>query len=81
MILNVTLLWTAEQFLEVAVTDRLAALPFPKVILQASIDLSKVLRALMDAVAVVVLQSPLVTGGTPGGGRVSTQESAQQKQS
>lgn len=79
--LSVTLLWTAEQFLEVAVTDSLAALPFPKVILQASIDSSKVLHALGDAVAVVVLQSSFVTGGTPGGGHVGTQESAQHEQS
>ena len=74
------LLWAAEQFIQVAVTDHLAALPFPKVILQTIIDLSKVLRAFGDVVAVVVFEGPLVTRGTPGRRRRGTQEGAQQKQ-
>lgn len=74
------LLWAAEQFIQVAVTDHLAALSFPKVILQTIVDLSKVLRAFGDVVTVVVSEGPLVTRGTPGRHRGGTQEGAQQKQ-
>lgn len=74
------LLWAAEQFTQVAVTDHLAALPFPKVILQAIIDLLKVLCAFGDVVTVVVFEGPLVTRGMPGRHREGTQEAAQQKQ-
>lgn len=74
------LLGAAEQFIPAAVTDHLAALPFPKVVLQTCIDLSKVLVAFRDVVTVVAFEGPLVTWGTPGRHRGGTQEGAQQKQ-
>lgn len=78
--MSVVLLWAAEQFIQVAVTDHLAALAFPKVVLQTVIDLSKVLHAFGDVVTVVVFEGPLVTRGPPGRHRGGTQEGAQQKQ-
>lgn len=77
---SVVLLGAAEQFIQVAVTDHLAALPFPEVILQTVLDLSKVLRAFWDVVTVVVFEGPLVTRGAPGRHCGGTQEGAQQKQ-
>lgn len=78
--MSMALLWAAEQFIQVAVTDHLAAFPFPKVILQTIIDLSKVLHAFGDVVTTVVFEGPLVARGMLGRHHRGTQEGAQQKQ-
>lgn len=59
--MTVVLLWAAEQFVPAAVTDHVTALPFPKVILQTITNLTKVLRAVRDAVTAVVLEGSPVT--------------------
>lgn len=74
------LLWAAEQFIQVAVTDHLTALPFPEVILQPIVDVPEVLRVFGDGVTAVVLEGPLVTSRALGRQRWDTQEGAQQQQ-
>lgn len=78
--MSVILLWAAEQFIQVAVTNHLTALPFPKVILQTIINVSEVLLAFGDGVTAVVLEGPLVTRRALGRRRGGTQEGAQQQQ-
>lgn len=78
--MSVVLLWAAEQFIQVAVTDHLTALPFPKVILQTVVDVSEVLLAFGDGVAAVLLEGPLVTRRALGRHRGGAQEGAQQQQ-
>lgn len=77
---SVVLLWAAEQFIQVAVTDHLTALPFPKVILQTIVDVSEVLLVFGDGVAAVLLEGPLVTRRALGRHCRGAQESAQQQQ-
>lgn len=77
---SVVLLWAAEQFIQVAVTDHLTALPFPKVILQTVVDVSEVLLAFGDGVTAVLLEGPLVTRRALGRHRGGAQEGAQQQQ-
>lgn len=74
------LLWAAEQFIQVAVTDHLTALPFPEVILQPIVDVPEVLRVFGDGVTAVVLEGSLVTSRAPGRQHRDTQEGAQQQQ-
>lgn len=78
--MSVVLLWAAEQFIPAAVTDHVTALPFPKVILQTIIDLTKVFPACGDAVTVVVFEGSSVTRGMLGRCHGGTQEGAQQEQ-
>lgn len=78
--MTVILLWAAEQFIQVAVTDHLTALPFPEVILQPVVDVSEVLLAVGDGVTAVLLEGPLVTRRALGRHRGGTQEGAQQQQ-
>lgn len=74
------LLGAAEQLLPGAVTDHLAALSFPEVILQTARDLPEVLGALGDVGAAQVSQGPPGAGGMPGRGGGDAQEGAQQNQ-
>lgn len=56
------ILWAAEQFAEIAVTDHLASLPAPEVMLDIRVDQRQVGSALWKAVTVAVSQHLSVAG-------------------
>lgn len=63
---SVPLLWAAKQFAEIAVTDHLASLPIPEVMLDIRVDQRQVGSALWKAVTVTVFQHLSVAGKATG---------------